>query len=30
MKKTIDNNLAIVVKDMSKSFKIYYDKPNTL
>lgn len=30
MKKTIDNDLAIIVKDMSKSFKIYYDKPNTL
>ncbi len=30
MKKNIDNDLAIIVKDMSKSFKIYYDKPNTL
>ena len=30
MKKAIDNDLAIIVKDMSKSFKIYYDKPNTL
>lgn len=30
MKKTINNDLAIIVKNMSKSFKIYYDKPNTL
>ena len=30
MKKNIYNDLAIIVKDMSKSFKIYYDKPNTL
>ena len=29
-KKNQDQNLAIVVKNMSKSFKIYYDKPNTL
>ena len=29
-RKNQDQNLAIVVKNMSKSFKIYYDKPNTL
>lgn len=30
MKKKQDNTLAIEVKNMSKSFKVYYDKPNTL
>ena len=30
MKKKQDNILAIEVKNMSKSFKVYYDKPNTL
>lgn len=30
MKKELKNDSAIIVKNMSKSFKIYYDKPNTL
>lgn len=30
MKKNKDNNLAIIVNNVSKRFKIYYDKPNTL
>lgn len=30
MKKKQDNTLAVEVKNMSKSFKVYYDKPNTL
>ena len=30
MKKKQDNALAVEVKNMSKSFKVYYDKPNTL
>lgn len=30
MKKKQDNTLAIEIKNMSKSFKVYYDKPNTL
>ena len=30
MKKNKDNDLAIIVNNVSKRFKIYYDKPNTL
>lgn len=30
MKKNKDNTIAIEVINMSKSFKLYYDKPNTL
>lgn len=30
MKTIKDNNVAIQVKEMSKDFKIYYDKPSTL